>query len=95
MSTDNCSDSHTGVDGVLLRLGYDYTYCNNDHFGIYFAGQAPTGKQFNNSRWFQPQVGSKHGAVGVGIEGDCTVWCDDCSNSDFVVMSELLYLYKS
>ena len=94
LSTDSCSDSHTGVDSVLLRVGYDYTYCNNDHFGIYFAGLAPTGKQFDNSRWFQPQVGSKHGAVGVGLEGDYTVWCDDCSNSDFVVMSELLYLYK-
>ena len=94
VSTDSCSDSHTGVDNVLLRLGYDWNYCNNDHIGIYFQGEAPTGKNFDNSRWFQPTIGSKHGAVGVGLEGDYTLWADDCSNSDFVVMSELSYLFR-
>ena len=42
----------------------------------------------------EPTVGSKHGAVGVGLEGDYTLWADDCSNSDFVVMSELSSLFR-
>lgn len=83
---------HTGVDDVLLRIGYDYNYCDNDHVGVYFLGIAPTGKHQDNTRWFQPQVGSKHGAVGVGFEGDYTIW--SCENQDLVVQTELLYQYR-
>jgi len=85
---------HTGVDDVLLRLGYRYGYCGNDTMGIYLAGLVPTGKRFNNAEWFQPLVGSRHGAIGFGVDADYTVWSDECSNSDFVVMTELLFLYK-
>jgi len=84
--------SHTGVDDVMFRIGYDYNYCDNDHAGIYFLGIAPTGKETDNSRWFQPLVGSKHGAIGFGIEGDYTIWA--CDNSDLVFQTELLYQYR-
>lgn len=84
--------SHTGVDDVMLRIGYDYSYCDNDHMGIYFLGIVPTGKAFDNTRWFQPLVGSKHGAVGAGFEGDYTIW--SCDNSDLVFQTELLYQYR-
>ena len=83
---------HTGVDDVIIRLGYDMTYCNNDHIGIYFLGLIPTGKNFDNSRWFQPLVGSKHGGVGVGVEGDYTLW--NCDDHDLVLMSELKYTFR-
>lgn len=33
----------TGVDDVLLRVGWDYFFCNYDHVGIYLAGVVPTG----------------------------------------------------
>ena len=83
---------HTGVDDVLLRIGYDYNYCDNDHAGVYFLGIAPTGKDFDNSRYFQPLVGSREGAVGVGFEGDYTIW--SCDNHDLVFQTELLYQYR-
>lgn len=83
---------HTGVDDVLLRIGYDYNYCDNDHAGVYFLGIAPTGKDFNNARWFQPLVGSRQGAVGAGFEMDYTIWSSD--NHDLVFQTELLYQYR-
>lgn len=86
----NCR--HTGVDNVLVRIGYDYTYCNNDHFGAYFLGLIPTGKNFNNAQFFAPVIGSKHGGVGVGVEGDYTFW--NCDDQDLVFMTELKYTYR-
>ena len=83
---------HTGVDNVIVRLGYDWTYCNNDHVGLYFLGLIPTGKRFNNARWFEPVIGSKHGGVGVGIEGDYTLW--NCDDQDLVFMTELKYTFR-
>ena len=73
------SDSrrHTGVDDVELRLGYDYLYCDNDHIGGYLSGIAPTGKRFDNSRFWQPIVGSRSGAFGFGLTADTTFWDDD------------------
>ncbi len=89
----SCERHHTGVDNVLLRVGYDYTYCGNDHAGIYLLGLVPTGRKNDNARWFAPHVGNKHGGVGVGFEGDWTIYNDDCNNSDLVLMTELKYTY--
>lgn len=85
---------HTGVDDLLFRVGYDYNYCSNDHIGIYFLGVAPTGKRFDNTRWFQPIVGSKHGAIGVGLTGDYTLWCDEQYNADLVFQTEVMYQFR-
>ena len=84
----------TGVDDVMLRLGYDWSYCANDHVGLSLVGVIPTGKKFNNAKWFQPIVGSKHGAVGVDVTADYTFWADEMNNSEAVLMTELLYLYR-
>lgn len=89
----SCEKHHTGVDNVLIRVGYDYTYCGNDHAGIYFLGLAPTGRHNNTAQWFAPTVGNKHGGVGVGFEGDWTIYSDDCNNSDLVLMTELKYTF--
>lgn len=88
----NCR--HTGIDDVLVRLGYDYNYCQGDHVGLYLLGLIPTGKNFNNARWFEPLVGSKHGGIGIGIEGDYTLWNCEPDNMDLVLMSELKYTYR-
>jgi hypothetical protein len=90
--SDKCR--HTGVDEVLLRFGYDWNFCANDHFGFYFLGLIPTGKRVDNTRFFQPIVGSKHGAIGAGLEGDYTLYTDECNNSDLVFQTELMYLYR-
>lgn len=85
---------HTGVDNVDVRVGYDWNYCGNDHAGLYLIGTIPTGKHFDNSRWFQPVVGSRHAALGVGIQGDYTLWNDESNNSDLVVMSDFKYQFN-
>ncbi len=87
-------DTHTGVDDVFFQLGYNWSYCSNDHIGFYFAGVAPTGKDFDNTRWFAPHVGSKHGAVGFGLNGDYTIYDCDADNTDFVFQTEFLYLFR-
>ena len=87
-------DTHTGIDNVFFQLGYDWKYCSDDHVGIYFAGVAPTGKQFDQARWFPPLVGDKHGAIGVGLKGDYTIYECDADNTDFVFQTEFLYLFS-
>lgn len=84
---------HTGVDNVDVRLGYDWNYCGNDHVGLYLIGTIPTGKRFDNARWFQPLVGTRHGALGIGLEGDYTFWNDESNNSDLVLMSDFKYQF--
>lgn len=88
------SRSHTGVDDIEVRLGYDWLYCENDHLGLYLSGIIPTGKQFDNSRLFQPLVGTRSGAAGFGLSGDCTLWDDETAQSAAVIMSELKYLFR-
>lgn len=92
----NSCFEHTGVDDVVLRLGYDFTYgCDEmDHFGLYFMGIAPTGKNFDNSKWFQPITGSKHGAVGFGVEGDYTICSNDANGTEFTVATEIMYQFR-
>lgn len=84
----------TSVDDVMFRIGYDYCWCNNDTVGVYFLGIAPTGSSFNNALWWQPIVGSKHGAVGAGLQGDYTIWVDECNNTEVVFQTELLYQFR-
>ena len=91
---DACEATETGVDDVFFQLGYDWRYCSNDHIGFYFAGVAPTGKTFDNAEWFAPHVGSKHGAVGVGLKGDYTIYDCDADSTDFVFQTEFLYLFR-
>lgn len=87
-------DTHTGVDDVAFRFGYDWRYCANDHIGAYLIGVAPTGKAFNNARWFAPLVGQKHGALGFGLTGDYTIYECDADNTDVVFQTELMYLFR-
>ncbi len=87
-------DTHTGVDNVFCQLGYDWKYSSNNHVGIYFPGVAPTSKEFDQARWFQPQVGDKHGSIGVGLKGDYTIYDSDVDNTDFVFHTEFLYLFS-
>jgi hypothetical protein len=89
---DKCRRTH--IDNVDIRVGYDWGYCGNDHVGVYLIGTIPTGKHLKNDRWFQPIVGSRHGAIGVGFEGDYTIWNDESNNSDLVLMSDFKYQFQ-
>lgn len=84
----------TGVDDVMFRVGYDWNYCGPDYVGIYGLGIAPTGRRFDNARFFQPIVGSKHGAIGAGVSGTYTLMDNECNDSDLVAMTELLYAFR-
>ena len=83
----------TGVDDALVRLGYDWNYCGNDHVGFYGLGYIPTGKRRNNAELFQPTVGTKNGGLGFGFTADYTAWSDECNNSDLVLMTEFKYTF--
>lgn len=94
VNCDNRCHRRTGVDDVMIRLGYDWKFCGNDHVGISLVGVAPTGRKYDNARWLQPLIGSRHGAIGVDLTADYTAWTDECSNSEAVLMTELLYLFR-
>lgn len=88
------SRRHTGVDDIEVRLGYDWLYCDNDHVGVYLDGIIPTGREFDNTRFFQPLVGSRNGAIGFGLTADNTWWDDEIAQTACVIMTELKYLHK-
>lgn len=89
-------DEHreVGVDDIEVRLGYDYSRCGSDSIGIYIVGSIPTAKHKDNSRWFQPLIGSHHWGIGVGITADYTFYNDTTSLRSLLLMSDLKYIHK-
>ncbi len=85
---------HTGVDDIEVRLGYTIPYCDDDIFSLYLLGSIPTGKKFDNSRFFQPIVGSRNGGFGTGIMFDSTLWYSENTDSECLLMMELKYQHK-
>ncbi|MBA2307129.1 hypothetical protein H0W26_03285 [Candidatus Dependentiae bacterium] len=83
----------TGVDDAMIRLGYDWNFCGNDHVGFYGLGYIPTGRRRHNGQLFQPTVGTKNGGLGFGFTADYTAWSDESSNSDIVLMTEFKYTF--
>ena len=83
--------SRTGVDDVQFKLGWNYYFCNFDHLGIYFVATAPTGCRTRNEFLFEPFVGSRHGSVGIGFNGDYTLW--DCDYQALHLMADLKYRF--
>ena len=85
---------HTGVDDIELRTGYTLTYCDDDIVSFYLVGSIPTGKRFNNARWFQPIVGTRAGGIGAGLMLDSTLWYSEFSESECLFVTELKYLHS-
>ena len=83
--------SRTGVDDVQFKVGWNYYWCNFDHAGLYFVATAPTGCRSRNEFLFEPIVGSRHGSVGVGFNGDYTIW--DCECQAVHLMADLKYRF--
>lgn len=81
----------SGVDDVQFKLGWNYYFCNQDHLGIYFVATAPTGCRTRNEFLFEPVVGTRHGSVGVGFNGDYTVW--ECGNQGVTWMADFKYRF--
>ncbi len=85
---------HTGVDDIEVRLGYTIPYCEDDIISFYLLGSIPTSKKFDNSRFFQPLVGSRNGGLGTGFMFDSTLWYSEDTDSECLLMMELKYQHK-
>jgi hypothetical protein len=85
---------HTGVDDVHVRVGYVMGYCEDDMISLYLLGSIPTGTTWDDTRWFQPHVGTRSGGIGAGIMANGTLWQSEFSDTECLIMSELKYLYS-
>lgn len=83
--------SKTGVDDVMIKIGWNYTFCDYDHAGLYLVGVAPTGHGTRALDVFEPLVGSNHGRIGLGLNTDWTAY--ECENHRLNWMVDLRYLY--
>jgi hypothetical protein len=91
-----CDDEkrRTGIDDVQVRLGYNYTWCDNNQLGIYAIATVPTGRKPTAEFVFEPLVGSRHASGGVGLilayQFD---WCNCGENSQLTLLSDFNYRY--
>ncbi len=81
----------TGVDDVQFKLGYDFYKTPCQHATAYLVGTAPTGSRRTGRALFEPLVGSRHGSVGFGFNGDQSLYA--CDNKEFNIMADFKYLY--
>ena len=89
-----CDDLHrTGVDDIQVRLGYERSWCDDEHiWGGYLIGTIPTGRKPNAEHVFEPLIGSRHGSLGVGLNGFYQAWCNDQDHS-IALMLDANYRY--
>lgn len=82
----------TGFDDIQVKLGYNYYYnpCL-DHVGLYLVATIPTGKCRKNKFIFEPFVGSRNAAFGIGLNVDRTLF--NCCGHSIVWMADLKYRY--
>ena len=85
----------TAIDDIQFRLGWDTSlgFCgcgDNGIAGIYIIGTVPTGRKNTAAYIFEPQVGSKHGSVGVGVEGEYNF---DICDHNFSILTDFNYRY--
>jgi hypothetical protein len=84
-----------GVDDIQLKLGWNHFSADEEeHIGAYAVGTIPTGSKPRNVFVFQPRIGTRNGAIGVGLNGDVIV----CQRSDmhtlhFMADAKYRYLF--
>lgn len=85
-----CALQRSGVDDIQLKLGRDWLWdCRR--LSVYILGGIPTGQRPTAQYLFEPVVGSRHGAVGFGLDGEHIIWDD--GNFNFVFMADFRYRY--
>ena len=89
----NNEKRRTGIDDIQIRLGYNYTWCDDNVVGLYLIGTVPAGRKPTNEFIFEPLVGTEHWSVGFGLNGHYNFWCNDCGDSSFTLMSDFNYRY--
>lgn len=82
----------TGFDDLLVKLGYDWFFCKENHIGIYALGGIPTGKKSKARFLFEPLVGSNFGSVGMGVQGDYALLC--AGEQRLLLMGDAQYRYE-
>jgi len=87
-----CTLRKAGVDDIQLKLGYDWApSCPFDHFSLYLLGTIPTGSRQCSKYLFEPVVGSKHGALGAGMNIAYRFF--ECRDSSLTAMVDIKYRY--
>ena len=86
---NRCSMHRSGVDDIQIKLGYTLypSECVN-HVAFYLVGTIPTGNIPSNLFLFEPYVGTRFGALGVGLNGSID-W--DICNQDLTFMFDVKY----
>jgi hypothetical protein len=80
-----CGESNRwGLDDIQLKLGKNWFFgqLKDSHLGLYLVGTIPTGIKPKGRCLFEPIVGTKNGALGVGLNTDWTFYkeCDVAVN---------------
>jgi len=89
----NNEKRRTGIDDIQIRLGYNYTWCDDNVVGLYLIGTVPGGRKPTGEFIFEPLVGSEHWSAGFGLNGHYNFWCNDCGDTSFTLMSDFNYRY--
>ncbi len=86
---------HSGVDDIQLKLGTNYYYAQNRcRDGFYLVGTIPTGNTPHSEFLFEPLVGTRHGAFGFGIMGDCICPVGDIAQWSLMYDFKYRYLFS-
>ncbi len=90
-----CPLKQTGVDDIQLKLGDNWFFCDDQsHIGLYLVGSIPTGNRPISKYIFEPLVGTKHGAFGVGINADFKLYKNTYSQFNFMLDTKYRYLFS-
>lgn len=82
----------SGNDDIEIKVGYNRYYEDRQaHKGVYISGTIPTGKRNCGECIFEPRIGTRGGAVGLGINTDHLM----CSSDRSIVslMFDVRYRY--
>lgn len=85
-----CAQHRSGVDDIQLKLGRDW-FWDCRRLSLYVLGGIPTGQRPTAQYLFEPLVGSRHGAVGFGLDGEHIIWDD--GNFNFAFLGDFRYRY--
>lgn len=90
-----CTLCETGVDDIQVKLGWNKFFCENEsHVGLYLVGSIPTGDEQCSEFVFEPIVGTKHGALGLGIQADVLIMNDETHHLAWLFDSKFRYQFK-
>lgn len=94
-SNTRCGRTH--VDDIQLKFGYDYFVCDDSHIGLYLVGTVPTRRKFlegcDGDNFFDGRLGGRHGSIGLGFNGDWTMW--SCEDQALNWLADVKYLRAS